>query len=586
MKLTALATVGMLLPVIAYSASNEADLNRLDAAQQQRQTEQEQARRRQQVNPREVRLNAGETESVAIPQNDTPCYPINQILLTDYSDHITDFSSIPTARLPTSQFHSALDAVYDEKDFSLPYCVGGKTINILLKRIQNRLIEQGFVTTRVVVQPQDLRNQRLIITVIPGRIRRLQLQDSSEIPFATRATRWFAMPMDNGDILNLRDIEQGLENLKRNPSVDADIQIETTENVGESDVIIAYKQTRPVHLTVGLDDSGTKATGRLQYSITGSWDNLFTLNDLFYAGFSEGIKRHSDAVDGSHGSHNLTLYYSVPWKYWQLTLTGSDYQYHQTIAGAYEDYRYSGKSRQLKGTLSRLLYRDSHRKTSLAFSLWHRRSSNFINDTEIHVQRRRMAGWQATLSHLEYLGQSTLNLEFGYKRGTGALDSLPAPEEDFGEGSARPKIITADATFNYPFSLFAQSFRFNTAWHAQWSKTPLIPQDRLDIGGRYSVRGFDGEWTLSGDNGWTWRNELGWNVANLGQELYVGIDRGEVRARRPEEQLGRSLVGGVLGLRGAVFGLNYDYFVGVPIHKPQGFKTSHVVTGFNLSYRF
>ncbi len=62
MKLTALAAVGMLLPVIAYSASNEADLNRLDAAQQQRQTEQEQARRRQQVNPREVRLNAGETE--------------------------------------------------------------------------------------------------------------------------------------------------------------------------------------------------------------------------------------------------------------------------------------------------------------------------------------------------------------------------------------------------------------------------------------------------------------------------------------------------------------------------------------------
>lgn len=111
-------------------------------------------------------------------------------------------------------------------------------------------------------------------------------------------------------------------------------------------------------------------------------------------------------------------------------------------------------------------------------------------------------------------------------------------------------------------------------------------QDRLDIGGRYSVRGFDGEWTLSGDNGWTWRNELGWNVANWGQELYLAVDQGEVRARRQEEQLGHRLVGGVLGLRGSVFGLNYDYFVGMPIHKPQGFKTSHAVTGFNLSYRF
>ncbi len=38
---------------------------------------------------------------------------------------------------------------------------------------------------------------------------------------------------------------------------------------------------------------------------------------------------------------------------------------------------------------------------------------------------------------------------------------------------------------------------------------PLITQDRFSIGGRYTVRGFDGETTLIGERGWLLRNDLG-----------------------------------------------------------------------------
>jgi len=115
----------------------------------------------------------------------------------------------------------------------------------------------------VVVEPQDLRSGMLVLTVIPGKVGRIQLQDQSAIPFATRGTLWFAMPMAEGDILNIRNIEQGLENLKRVPSADANMELVPTDAVGETDVVIAYKQSLPFHLTLGLDDSGSKATGRL-----------------------------------------------------------------------------------------------------------------------------------------------------------------------------------------------------------------------------------------------------------------------------------------------------------------------------------
>ena len=120
----------------------------------------------------------------------------------------------------------------------------------------------GYVTTRVVVEPQNLRSGILVLTVIPGKVGRIQLQDQSAIPFATRGTLWFAMPLAQGDILNIRNIEQGLENLKRVPSADANMELVPTDAVGETDVVIAYKQSLPFHLTLGLDDSGSKATGR------------------------------------------------------------------------------------------------------------------------------------------------------------------------------------------------------------------------------------------------------------------------------------------------------------------------------------
>lgn len=556
-----------------------------DARQQQRQSQHNKALEKQQVKNPEVHLSVEEEEKGKMPADEQPCYPIKELILTDFQPHISEFTHLTDDKIIPSRFHSALKAVYAEGDFALPACIGSEGINILIKRIQNRLIENGYVTTRIVVQPQDLTSERLVLTAIVGRINQLQMQDASEFPTVTAATRWFAMPMDNGDILNIRDIEQGLENLKRNTSAEATVQIEPTNDVGKSDVIVTYKQGFPIHLTLGLDDSGSKSTGKLQASATLSWDNFFSLNDLFYASFTKGIKRNSDAAQGDRGSKNFSLYYAVPWKNWLLTLSGSEYSYFQTIAGAYEDYEYSGETKQMKASLGRMLYRDRSRKTFLSASLWSKQTFNFINDTEIEVQRRRMAGWEANLRHTEYLDVASLQFELGYKCGTGGRGSIPAPEELFDEGSSRPRIISASFSVTYPFAVFNQPFKVISSWTAQWNKSALIQQDRFSIGGRYTVRGFDGELTLSGERGWLWRNELVWNIAGKGHELYLGIDKGTVR-NRYEKQLGNSLVGGVVGLRGNLWGLDYEYFVGTPLDKPKGFKTSHTVVGFNLSYRF
>ena len=553
--------------------------------QQQQQVELDSAIQSQQVKVPSVLLESEHVKSLGFPQNEAQCFPINQLVLTDYqAEENSSDSSLKL--IQPSQFSWALKSVYTGRDFALPACIGSEGINVLLRRIQNRLIDLGYVTTRVVVEPQDLRSGMLVLTVIPGKVGRIQLQDQSAIPFATRGTLWFAMPLAQGDILNIRNIEQGLENLKRVPSADANMELVPTDAVGETDVVIAYKQSLPFHLTLGLDDSGSKATGRLQGSATFSWDNVLTLNDMFYISGTRSFKRDSDDAEGNYGSKNISLYYSIPWKNYLLTLSGSKYSYHQTVAGAFESYTYSGESQQMKANLSRLLSRGSLHKTYVNAALWTKKSHNYINDTEIEVQRRRTAGWEVGLNHTQYIGETVLQLFANYKRGTGGNKSLPAPEEAFGEGTSRMQIFTAGVDFTYPFTIGNQPFRFNTSWNGQWNGTPLTQQDKFSIGGRYTVRGFDGELSLSGEKGWLWRNELGWNIANKGHELYLGIDRGKVHSSQEELQIGDSLMGGSIGLRGKLWGINYDYFVGIPIKKPEGFRTSHVTTGFNVSYRF
>lgn len=572
------------LPLSLYANPNyepSATEKQITTRQQQQQSELNSAIQSQQVKAPNVRLEAEKTQSTAFPANEAQCFPIHQLILTDYQHTVSE--SIPFS---PSQFSRAKSAVYSEGDFALPACVGAQGINVLLRRIQNRLIEQGYVTTRVVAEPQDLRTGILKLTVIPGKVGHIQLRDQSVSPFATRGMLWFSMPMAQGDLLNIRDIEQGLENLKRVPTADANIELQPGEAMGETDVVVTYKQQIPFHLTLGVDDSGSKATGRVQGSATFSLDNPFHLNDMFYISGTRSFKRHSDAADGDYGSQNLSLYYSIPWKNYLLTLSGSRYTYHQTVAGAFESYEYSGESQQMKLNLSRLLSRGAQHKTYANIALWTKKSHNYINDTEIEVQRRRTAGWVFGLTHTHYVGVATFSISANYKRGTGANNALRAPEEQFNEGTSRMRILTASLDFSYPFNIGKQSWRFNTYWQAQWNKSPLVQQDKFSIGGRYTVRGFDGELTLSGERGWLWRNELAWNVMNKGHEIYLGLDRGIVRSSNEELQVGNRLTGGVLGLRGKLRGLNYEYFVGTPIRKPQSFRTSHVTTGFNISYRF
>ncbi len=540
------------------------------APEQRRQQERERAARERQERSVDVQPGAPAATIARLPTAENPCFDISKITLRgDASERFEWLLNV-------------LDGPQRD-DAPVGKCLGAQGISVLLQRAQDSLIAKGFVTSRVLAEPQDLKPGVLALTVVPGRISAIRFAPGT----SNRANAWNAVPAKPGDILNLRDIEQGLENFKRVPTAEADIKIEPAEGAnakpGYSDLVISWQQPNAWRLSLSADDSGTKGTGKYQGSFTLSYDNWWTINDLFYITLNHDL---GGGDDGPRGTKARTIHYSVPLGYWALAATGSNSRYFQTVIGASQDYVYSGISSNAEVKLSRLVYRDASRKTTVSAKAFQRRSNNYIDDTEVLVQQRVVGGWEASAGHREFIGSATVDANVSYKRGTGAFGSLLAPEEAFGEGTSRFALVTADVNVSAPFKVGEQKLKYSGAWRIQNQRTPLTSQDRFAIGGRYSVRGFDGESSLSAERGWYIRNEIGVPLGDSGQEFYAGLDYGHVGGPSSEKLIGKSLAGTALGLRGGFKGLQYEIFIATPVHKPEGFRTKGSSAGFNVNYSF
>jgi hemolysin activation/secretion protein len=518
------------------------------------------------------------------PEHEAPCFTINTIELNYFK------AKTP---LTNQQHNQGVDfdwilkyanlALDGSQDIATGRCLGTKGINLLVKRIQNSIVNKGLITTRIVVEPQDLTTGTLKLMVIPGRIHKIRFLE----PKSNRATAWNAVTASTGDLLNLRDIEQSLENFKRVPTADADIQItpstETEANPGDSDLIIDWKQETPFRVNLSLNDSGSESTGKYQCSFTFSYDNFLTLNDIFYITFNKDL---GGGAPGNRGSRGHSIHYSIPLGYWSVAMTSNNNEYYQTIVGANQNYIYSGDSTSQHITLSRVMYRNAVRKTTLSIKGGVRTSKNHINDTEILVQRRRTFGLNLGLQHQEFIKNATLNVSLNYRRGYKGYGALDAPEEAFNEGTARPDILTSQIQLHLPFTFKKQFLSYSTFLSIQTEGTRLVPQDKFSIGGRYTVRGFDGKSQLSAERGWLLRNDLTLRLGKTGQNLYLGVDYGSVSGRSSNTLSGKELGGAVIGLKGHYKMLSYDVFIGKPLLKPNKFTASDIVSGFTLNAYF
>ncbi|MFJ2990943.1 ShlB/FhaC/HecB family hemolysin secretion/activation protein [Collimonas sp. NPDC087041] len=516
-------------------------------------------------------------EGLSVP-SESPCFTTHQFVL-----------EVPPQLSPAVHALGASDLPFDNFRFAQDYlrqydgaCIGKGGLNLIVKRLTNLILQRGYSTTRIGIPEQDLTGGVLTLVLVPGVIREIRFSDPT-----LYGTWRSAFPTGPGQLLNLRDLEQGLEQMKRVPSQDVDMQIVPGDVPGESDVVIQVKRSKPWKLTGTFDDSGAKGTGKLQAGLNLAVDNPLGLNDLFNIGINTDAQRKA----GQRGTNGNNVYYAVPAGYWNFAVSGSTYDYHQEVAQASQTFVSSGKSRNLELKIAQLFQRDQAQKNSWQFRVGKRWNHAYIEDSEIAVQERNTTFAELAWVHTHYIGNAQLDLTVAQKWGVNWLNGQTyarnlSGQEDPTTNNLHYSLQTVDATLSVPFHIASQPLTYIGTFRGQTTRSALYLADQFSIGNRYTVRGFDGELTLAAERGFYLRNELNLPIANSGQSAYVGLDYGQVYGPSVANLLGNKLAGATVGLRGGLFGLTYDVFSSWALYKPQGFNTAMPAVGFNLAYQY
>ena len=451
-------------------------------------------------------------------------------------------------------------------------------VNKLSTSLNTALIEHGYVTSRIGIPSQSLASGNLQFNLQLGRVESVLYKT-----YAQPLTWQNAFPIREGDILNIRNIEQGIEQMKRIGSQNVSVELEPGTKPLATNIVLETTKKPAIHGMISIDDSGLKDTGKLQWTAAIGVDRVFNAND------SLNLSINRDAAqDGERkGSRNHTISYSIPRGKDTFSISYSDMKYHQTINSMATPFISSSHAKTVRGSWNHVFHRDRTTKRSWDIIISKRNAKNYINDVEIAVQRANTASLEVGISERRYIKKNTLYSRAAIKQGVGWFGSQP----EYGNGapSTRYTQLLLDVDYQIPHIWGHRPASITTSFHGQWTlgNKRLFSRDMISLGNRYTVQGFDGENTLMAESGWYMRNEVASYIPKWKSSVYANIDFGAVYGPSTEVLTGKFIAGTSLGIRGQFkSGLFYDVFVGAPLYKPSGYKTDSVTAGFQAGVRF
>jgi len=479
-----------------------------------------------------------------------------------------------------------------KKNLTAPFinqCIDLDKINQLLKTISHWYFEQGYVTSRAYVAAQDLSSEHLVITVVEGTIETIRLIDP-----LSRINTSIAFPIDKDKRLNLRDIEQGLEQINRLQSIQSTMDIVPGQTPGSSVIQVNSQTSKPWVISLSRDNSGQQSTGELMNSLFLGLDNPLGLNDYSYLSVQK-----DNANESGQDSTSVSWHWDMPIGYWNMGLDVSYFDYLSTVNSIATQFETSGKNVAQTLFLSRILYRDQDSKIKLRTSLERKKSENFIEDVLLDNSRVLSIG-NIGIEYDKYSAdQSQWQLALNYYRG---LSLFGAPNDDRRlAGTPKAQFDKFVARIDYQqYAAFTLSetrqlpLLFQSKLQLQYSPDLLFGSEQVSIGSLYTVRGYKNS-SIAASSGAYWRNTLTFPFqpkwgGKLVKQLnpFIAFDIGTIRDRsqRYSDDRYTQLMGWTSGVQvsGKHYSINLSY--ARPHNIPNWLSISQEQWHFNLSLKY
>ena len=449
-------------------------------------------------------------------------------------------------------------------------CLDITRINQVTSAVSDWYISRGYITSRAFLTEQNLRSGDLHLSILEGKLEKIRMDNAPEREIE------MAFPGLEGKILNLRDIEQGMEQVNRSRITPVQIEILPGKNQGWSIVHLSATPERPVSGAISFDNSGQKSTGVGQVNGSLIGHNLLGLADSWFV--SGG---RSSAFSNSKDAQNVATGFSIPYGYSLFDYSYSWNNYYSTIDNNGFIWNPNGDTEVHRVNLSHVLFRNGDIKTGVSLGLSHRINHNYLDDVLLQSSSRKLTSLLFGLNHTQKIlgGIATFNPTLS--RGMPWLGA----ESDGSKNGNLPKAEFRKWSINASFQRpIARDLWWLASVYGQWTPDRLYGSERMTIGGESSVRGFK-EQTISGDNGAYWRNELNYTLFTLpgvGQvSALAAVDGGWLHSDRLDAYAAGTLWGAAAGLSTANRWVSTSLTVGMPLAYPDWLGPDHV----NIYYR-
>jgi hemolysin activation/secretion protein len=502
------------------------------------------------------------------------------------------------------------------------HCLGRRSLELLLLTLNERLQERGYLTTRALFEPQNLASGTLQVRLQVGKVGRLTQTHQG----SGRALGLNAFPTGPGHILNVRDLDQGIENLQRLPSTQVEIALQphAGDPTQPTNIDIRTLTRRPWQMQFTIDNSSPKEYGGTQGSTAFSYDNPLGLSDQLFVSLSNNLEQLSPQHRNSFGYFSWQL----PVGSHLLTLRHTTSRTARMIQGTSTNFLSRSQDENTQIQWQTTLWRNAQAKLSGHIAHGHRHARSQLDDIELVTQRRDSRSLEAGLA-LNWLFENGANLDLNLSRTTLTKrnstlefshpdDPRHAHTDRLYVNFSKPIALNAPTSESLHAATSAPRYlTYQASLNVQTTRHPNTLSDTLALGGRYSVRGFSGETTLNGYRGAILRQELGWPAFAVKGETtqsaphqsadstethpvlssvvpvispYVALDAGLLWGEDTHALPRRSLAGLALGCRIHFQGsprwrsLSLDLSVGTALRRPSHWPRQQWAPTVSLSY--
>jgi hemolysin activation/secretion protein len=455
-------------------------------------------------------------------------------------------------------------------------CMTTEDINSLVHTISNYYMEQGYITSRAFLKHEDIQKGNLFINVVEGKID--QIKFNGEDLLALK----MVFPNMKEKILNLRDIEQGLDQLNRLSSYQIKIDIKPSNKIGYSDIILKNNSSKslPANINFGFDNNGSKNTGVNQFNSTLELDNILRLADSWII----SINKNTD-FSNNHKNWYITSGLSIPYGYWLFSYQYSKNESFQNTFIGNREFRYTGKGQSHNLKVNRTLYRDGKHKIGLNVGLTQRKTENIIGDLKLIISSPTLSTLNIGFNYNSALFGGYLSFNPAYTHG---LDFFGATKDNNFEDTQKSKFYKLSTSASY-FKLITDDIYYLTSIYGQYSPKNLYSSERISLGGQYSIRGFKDQ-NITGNLGGYWRNDINCKlirIPKIGElSLKNSLDTGWIKNEDKRGSDGGNLTGASLGLTLDSNKSTHSITIGKPLKYPTYLKPDNWVIYWSTSLNF